>query len=869
MVGKLVVMGQEAVQNAKQGMREDIYKKHISADKVPERLPYAIQTTFVELRSLKRFERNSLPRKGDRWELVLRLLGGMLWAAVMPNEFSLNAAVSSCAKGRWQRALALPKWLPELPVDRVGYNAQIRICEEVQRWKLSFSLLGKMRANGLVPDLIGFSAAMAACERTGKWELGIQSLASMHALRMQVDELCWSCAMSACDSSGHWQAVLALMAEARKKRCLGDAVAYGIAIRACCTGLLWQQALNMLCFADVDLTGDMICCGAAATACFDALVLGRSLELMESMHAQSRSLCKAGEDAKMKQPAKRLEEKRLQDEEQWKAQILKLLGEVKKVEQASASLSQEIGRTVSLKLPCKVHLDAGGQDVVRRYEEESGRRLELEERCLQLEEKVRAGKEKGRDAELQQKLKQCQQAKQTVEELAKQNEEQLAVMGPGSASHPNNGKAVKPPAELKRCTQKLFWDGLEHGHKYSLFSDLLEAVKDALQAFLGLPARGFPVPLLQRWKHHGPFGKVMASPVERTEDDGRLGHGSFEVFRWGFGWVPKIMGKAKNEPFHRYFYKMATTDDGLQSGPCPDKVVHVHATLNSDPSLAKAAKAKVMCAADGSCVNAEADGLLLKANFLSWNQAQKLCKNRAMALFANPVLCMTYGASDGRLPPGAIRRGGSVPVRKAGTGPVLPHPLAKQPRSSSPAAGQVQRTPPPFGAGIHRVANSDSRPNSGASRPSSSQRAESEADLGIDDTIPSESDDSSDEEESEPIIRQKRGAFLDPSSMTRPPPAGFGDINMIEEIEKQADEVKHARLEVKLREMVLEVVAPTVERAVRMQNHCDHLAKRIESQHSVLTMMAKDVTTAMEKLGLVGEFKKQLDDFWGSQKDLE
>ena len=29
MVGKLVVTGQEAVQNAKQGMREDIYKKHI------------------------------------------------------------------------------------------------------------------------------------------------------------------------------------------------------------------------------------------------------------------------------------------------------------------------------------------------------------------------------------------------------------------------------------------------------------------------------------------------------------------------------------------------------------------------------------------------------------------------------------------------------------------------------------------------------------------------------------------------------------------------------------------------------------------------------------------------------------------------
>ena len=60
MVGKLVVTGQEGVQNARKGMREDIYKKHISADKVPERLPYAIQTTLVELRGLKRFELNSL-----------------------------------------------------------------------------------------------------------------------------------------------------------------------------------------------------------------------------------------------------------------------------------------------------------------------------------------------------------------------------------------------------------------------------------------------------------------------------------------------------------------------------------------------------------------------------------------------------------------------------------------------------------------------------------------------------------------------------------------------------------------------------------------------------------------------------------------
>lgn len=57
--------------------------------------------------------------------------------------------------------------------------------------------------------------------------------------------------------------------------------------------------------------------------------------------------------------------------------------------------------------------------------------------------------------------------------------------------------------------------------------------------------------------------------------------------------------------------------------------------------------------------------------------------------------------------------------------------------------------------------------------------------------------------------------------------------------------------QVKLREMVLEasrlsssqglqqVVAPTVERSVRMQNHCDHLSARIASQHEILKLAVR------------------------------
>ncbi|CAE7263533.1 unnamed protein product [Symbiodinium natans] len=1264
-------------------------------------------------------------QKADRWEPALQLLGQMHWASVTPNAFSLNAALSSCAKGRWKLALVLPGSLPALPLDRVTYNTQIRICEEVQRWRQSFALLGQMRTRAMVPDLIGMSSAMAACERTGQWKLGLHCLSCMRVLRMQIDDLCWSCAMSACDSSGRWQAVLALMSEAQAHRCMGDAVAHGIAMRACSMGSLWQQALDMLSSGEEELAGDMICYSAAISACFSALVVRRhvtsycaheaseatleelqqqqrelafeqveqglpaqhgtahdsndgvvpdpelpppqrkswtdplefakAVEQQASMHSMKSAIhkgvltkmgskvfpeepshgdphqrqrfscetiasvlcnifllpigvvlcdapcpwlqkaarrgavlvgsmmwvacvhsastdantgrevgscwlraceataflallfgkscsksfgqlnghytkamksqglassrghrikwdvavilgccacwlachcakvrlvsmsggqmtmqvymlpclqvgysaawslwllrwnellkdsvdkfcrhcaeCPAVVDATYTQwfciislagqiaeegdtvyfvmcgstmlsavpplvdifvPAQefplagtdwllpqltasivtlflvahvirsasaatakcetavafvnslqaflppdmrpdhglfvsfmevsdvgisvrgvkvttallfrlqslafsvmlfsamrfqmlpedqkaqleeqldrflrrrdllsgsgfgvpkldwwahikpyarrgasvqralrereaevqRLEDKRLHDEEQWKAQILKLLGEVKKVEQTSASLSQELTATKSELSRVK----AGGQDVVRRYEEESGRRLELEERCLQLEEKVRAGSAKSRDAEFQQKLKQSQQAKQTVEELAKHHEER------GREEALRADEAEARCQDLQTEVQRL----------HALCCEQKQRIRE-LEASQAAPA---------------------AAAQEVPEEEG--------------------------------------PPAASQLPPLPGR--------SSRPGTGGSA---------ASAASERSRGPGSRSRSATESLPQPLAGGYQKA-----------GASEGRLPPGAIRRGGSVPVRKPGAGRGIPHPLAKQSRSASPAC-QVQRTPPPFGAGILRVANSDSRPNSAASRQGSSQRAESEADLGIDDAIPSESDSSDEEEvltavkssawqvfhafdclraksakeqsfaravtvdkasgpeasgslaawqsgayvayaclearksgcigrvigkESEPVFRQKRGAFLDQASVARPPPAGFGDINMVEEIERQEDEVKHARLEVRLREMVLEVVAPTVERAVRMQNHCDHLSKRIESQHGVLTLMARDVHTAMEKLGLVGEFKKQLDDFWGSQKDLE
>ena len=60
MAGHRVFTGQEAITNAKQKMREDLYKKLLSADPIAVRLPYAIVTKMVELTGWKRFELNML-----------------------------------------------------------------------------------------------------------------------------------------------------------------------------------------------------------------------------------------------------------------------------------------------------------------------------------------------------------------------------------------------------------------------------------------------------------------------------------------------------------------------------------------------------------------------------------------------------------------------------------------------------------------------------------------------------------------------------------------------------------------------------------------------------------------------------------------
>jgi len=330
---------------------------------------------------------------------------------------------------------------------------------------------------------------------------------------------------------------------------------------------------------------------------------------------------------------KELELQRLQAssarcEGQWKAQILKLVDEAKQVSQRSASSEQELSRAREELQRVK----EGAQDVVKRYEEESSRRLELEERCLDLEEKIKSREHLRGDLELvQQKVKQSQQAKQKVEEVAKHHDERS--------------------------------------------KEALRRIDEAELRCKGLEAE---------------VARLRTLCTERGK----------RIEQFEAPATPSCPASAR-------------TDEGAEQLQIPRPPV-----ANRKPS-SRPGTGGSNASRPGTATSTGSTGSARLATGLG---------------YARPP-------QEPRLPPGAIKRGGSVPTRRPqGAAP------SGQARSTSPSACQMQR-PSGSGAGIARVVAE--RPSSRGSRPSSraeSEREVLEADPCIDGRIPSSEDESSDEE---------------------------------------------------------------------------------------------------------------------------
>ncbi|CAK9101783.1 Reticulocyte-binding protein 2 homolog a [Durusdinium trenchii] len=366
-------------------------------------------------------------------ELPHRACGNM--RRIQSNELTNSAIISACEKG-----------------DVITFSTTLSALKtEAQHWSLALDLLGSMMQRFLQPDEVTYSSMVSGYERSQCWR------EALHALRLPRDRMgiTWTSAVTACEASSHWQAVLQLLSHVLSDRLRLDTLLVAAALRCFARARQWQKAQH---FAELwQKAGgeeDVVCSPAEIRpdrttrlqrGTKVGLVYGSNTCCVSWSGAIHRIFGADGED----QPScsselllfagqkgcggvaqqalqdrdvelRQLQEQQARSEEQWKAQIVKLVEEMRRAEQKSSTLAKELAASKGE----LQRLKAGGQDVVRRYEEESGRRLELEERCLQLEEKLKTREQRTRnDADCAHKLKQCQQAKEVAEQQAKENEE--------------------------------------------------------------------------------------------------------------------------------------------------------------------------------------------------------------------------------------------------------------------------------------------------------------------------------------------------------------------------------------------------------------------------------------------------------------
>ena len=123
LVNKLILTAQEAVQGSSAKMREDLYKKVVSADPCAVRMPYAIITRLVEFSGWTRFELNSLVKFLGVTEASFESILRRSWVCALKGRFVSADVVArtpdASAKGVFEKDPHLKAFLKSGPAQLV------------------------------------------------------------------------------------------------------------------------------------------------------------------------------------------------------------------------------------------------------------------------------------------------------------------------------------------------------------------------------------------------------------------------------------------------------------------------------------------------------------------------------------------------------------------------------------------------------------------------------------------------------------------------------------------------------------------------------------------------------------------------------
>lgn len=417
-------------------------------------------------------------------------------------------------------------------------------------------------------------------------------------------------------------------------------------------------------------------------------------------------------------------------ETEWKDQVLRLVAEVQSAQKRAQGLAAELGAAQDE----HEQLTRNAQDVVLRYEEESTRRLELETRCLAMEEKSRSKEQRAKEdlGQAQSKAKQNLQARERAEGLSRQRDEKQ-----------QRAEERAEAAELKNR---------------SLEAEILRLRSKIGAAGAGRSASGAPASNAPASRIPGPpRAPSVGSRPGSAASGGRPGSAA-SGGRPGSAAIAAGVAVAANAPGIQRMVQASLPAD--QHAPGMQRMVQAPLPVQQNvPGIQRLVQAPLPGSRPGTAASA-ANGASPMNATSAGNVGSRSPANPRASSSSVPRSSKSAGddlAASGRLPPGAIRRAGSMPARRGVGRSPEPPPARYATRQETAASASGAGAP----AAVSRAANPAAALRAPGPRPASSagserpcSRASSDGlapEHFIEDVIPSEPDSSDDEVLTAPV----------------------------------------------------------------------------------------------------------------------
>lgn len=145
---------------------------------------------------VNQFHFNALITACDRrssWMTALRLMGEMNVTNVEPDTITYSALISACGRGK--QVYIFPTHLPTL----VSCAPSNDYADFLFQWELASTLLERMPAARVRPNIITYNSLISACEKAGRLDQALGVFDKLLASGLDPDVITYSALISACE----------------------------------------------------------------------------------------------------------------------------------------------------------------------------------------------------------------------------------------------------------------------------------------------------------------------------------------------------------------------------------------------------------------------------------------------------------------------------------------------------------------------------------------------------------------------------------------------------------------------------------------------------------------------------------------------